>query len=96
MTGELRRIHTLDPGYSIGSKQEARISFMCTYSMSRSTRSSIRTFILSPIFLVEHVREQNPSGKVYIMECAGDGLTSENFKRMGYNHENIPGVDEFI
>ena len=46
--------------------------------------------------LVELVRERNPSGKVYVMECAGDGLTSENFKRMGYNHENIPGVDRFI
>jgi uncharacterized protein (DUF362 family) len=46
--------------------------------------------------MVEIVRELNPSGKVYIMECAGDGPTSENFKRLGYNHENIPGVDEFI
>jgi uncharacterized protein (DUF362 family) len=46
--------------------------------------------------LVELVRERNPSGKVYIMECAGDGITSENFKRMGYNHENIPGVDRFV
>jgi uncharacterized protein (DUF362 family) len=46
--------------------------------------------------VVELVRELNPSGKVYIMECAGDGKTSENLKRMGYNHENIPGVDEFI
>ncbi len=46
--------------------------------------------------MVELVRELNPSGKVYIMECAGDGRTSENFKRMGYNHENIPGVDDFV
>jgi uncharacterized protein (DUF362 family) len=46
--------------------------------------------------MVELVRELNPTGKVYIMECAGDGLTSENFKRMGYNHENIPGVDKFV
>jgi len=46
--------------------------------------------------MVELVRELNPSGKVYIMECTGDGKTSENFKRMGYNHENIPGVDEFV
>ena len=46
--------------------------------------------------MVELVREINPSGKVYIMECAGDGKTSENFRRMGYNHENIPGVDEII
>jgi len=46
--------------------------------------------------MVQLVREVNPSGKVYIMECAGDGKTSENFRRMGYNNENIPGVDEFI
>ena len=46
--------------------------------------------------MVELVRELNPSGKVYIMECAGDGITSENFRRMGYNHENIQGVDAFI
>lgn len=45
--------------------------------------------------MVELVRELNPSGKVYVMECAGDGPTSGNFQRMGYNHENIPGVDEF-
>jgi len=46
--------------------------------------------------VVELVRELNPSGKVYVMECAGDGLTSENFRRMGYTHENIPGVDDFV
>lgn len=46
--------------------------------------------------MVQLIREVNPSGKVYIMECAGDGKTSENFRRMGYNHENIPGVDEFV
>lgn len=46
--------------------------------------------------MVQLVREVNPSGKVYIMECAGDGETSENFRRMGYNNENIPGVDEFV
>jgi hypothetical protein len=46
--------------------------------------------------MVELVRELNPSGRVYIMECAGDGTTSENFRRMGYTHDNIPGVDKFI
>jgi uncharacterized protein (DUF362 family) len=46
--------------------------------------------------MVELVRELNPSGKVYIMECAGDGPTSQNFRRMGYTHENIPGVDAFV
>lgn len=46
--------------------------------------------------MVELVRERNPSGKVYVMECAGDGPTSRNFKQMGYTHENIPGVDEFV
>ena len=34
----------------VGSIQAARMSFMCTYSISRSTLSSIRTFILSPTF----------------------------------------------
>lgn len=46
--------------------------------------------------MVALVRELNPSGRVYVMECAGDGPTSENFKRLGYNHENIPGVDAFV
>jgi uncharacterized protein (DUF362 family) len=46
--------------------------------------------------MVELVRELNPSGKVLVMECAGDGPTSENFARMGYTHENIPGVDAFV
>jgi hypothetical protein len=33
---------------------DARMSFICTYSMFRSTRSSILTFIRSPIFNLEH------------------------------------------
>jgi uncharacterized protein (DUF362 family) len=46
--------------------------------------------------MIELVRKVNPTGKVYIMECAGDGKTSENFKLMGYTHENIPGVNAFV
>ena len=46
--------------------------------------------------VVELVREVNPSGKVYVMEGSAWGQTATNFKLMGYDHENIPGVDRFI
>ena len=46
--------------------------------------------------VVELIREVNPSGKVYVMECSGEGNVKETFKRLGYTHENLPGVDEFI
>lgn len=46
--------------------------------------------------MVELVREQNPSGKVYIMECSGDGMTSKHLKQMGFTLENLPGVDKII
>ena len=46
--------------------------------------------------VVEMVREVNPSGKVYVMECSGEGVVQETYKRLGYTHENIPGVDKFV
>ena len=46
--------------------------------------------------VVELVREVNPSGKVYVVEGSAWGLTATNFELMGYDHENIPGVDRFI
>lgn len=46
--------------------------------------------------LVELVREVNPSGKVYVMECSGEGQVAKNFELLGYTHKNIPGVDKFI
>ncbi len=46
--------------------------------------------------LVELVREVNPSGKVYVMECSGEGQVSKTFELLGYTKENLPGVDEFI
>jgi uncharacterized protein (DUF362 family) len=46
--------------------------------------------------VVELVREINPSGKVYVMEGSAWGQTEKNFKLMGYDHDNIPGVDRFI
>jgi len=46
--------------------------------------------------VVEIVREINPSGKVYIMEGSAWGSTAANFRLMGYDHENIPGVDRFV
>ena len=46
--------------------------------------------------LVELVREINPSGKVYIMECSGEGHVKEAYNRLGYTHENMPGVDKFV
>lgn len=46
--------------------------------------------------MVELIRERNPSGKVYIMECSGDGMTSRHLKQMGFTLENLPGVDQII
>ena len=46
--------------------------------------------------VVEKIREVNPSGKVLIMEMSGEGIMKENFDRLGYTKENMPGVDEFI
>ena len=46
--------------------------------------------------VVEMVRDVNPSGKVYIMECSGEGDVRKTMDHLGYNHDNIPGVDDFI
>lgn len=46
--------------------------------------------------VAEMVRELNPSGKIYVMEGSGSGLTAEKYELMGYTQENIPQVDEFI
>lgn len=49
--------------------------------------------------VAELVRELNPSGKIYIMEASGSGPigdTAKNMEILGYTHENIPYVDEFI
>lgn len=46
--------------------------------------------------VAELVRELNPSGKIYVMEGSGNGLTAEKYELMGYTHEEIPYVDEFI
>lgn len=46
--------------------------------------------------LAELVREVNPSGKLLVMECSGEGSVRKTFDVMGYTHENIPGVDRFI
>jgi uncharacterized protein (DUF362 family) len=46
--------------------------------------------------VAELVREINPTGKIYVMEASGAGYTAEKMELLGYNHENIPYVDEFI
>lgn len=46
--------------------------------------------------VAELVRELNPSGKIYVMEASGAGYTAEKANILGYTHENIPYVDEFI
>ena len=46
--------------------------------------------------VAELVREQNPDGKIYVMEASGAGFTDEKMRILGYTHENIPFVDEFI
>ena len=46
--------------------------------------------------VVEMVRQVNPSGKVYIMESSGEGVVQETYRRLGYTHENIPGIDKFV
>ena len=46
--------------------------------------------------VVEMVRDVNPSGKVYIMECSGEGVMTETYKRLGYTLENLPGVDRIM
>lgn len=46
--------------------------------------------------VVRMVRELNPRGKIYIMECTADQDTVEVMKHLKYTHEFIPSVDEFI
>jgi len=46
--------------------------------------------------VAEMVRELNPNGKIYVMEASGAGHTAEKAEILGYTHENIPFVDEFI
>jgi uncharacterized protein (DUF362 family) len=46
--------------------------------------------------VAELVRELNPNGKIYVMEASGSGYTAEKMEILGYTHENIPYVDEFI
>ncbi len=46
--------------------------------------------------VAEIVRELNPSGKIYVMELSGSGMTDLVYDILGYTHENIPQVDEFI
>ena len=46
--------------------------------------------------VAELVREINPNGKIYVMEASSIGDTDIIMDLMGYNHENIPEVDEFI
>jgi uncharacterized protein (DUF362 family) len=45
--------------------------------------------------VVELVRELDPRGKVYVMEGSAFS-TRECMRRLLYDHEHIPGVDEFI
>ncbi len=44
--------------------------------------------------VVNLVREQNPHGKIYIMEGSGIGQTRDNMQKMGWL--TIKGVDDFI
>lgn len=46
--------------------------------------------------VVKIVRELNPSGRVFIMECTADESTAEVMKHLKYTPEFIPGVTEFI
>jgi uncharacterized protein (DUF362 family) len=46
--------------------------------------------------VAEMVREINPSGNIYVMEASSIGDTDIIMDLMGYTHENIPEVDEFI
>lgn len=46
--------------------------------------------------VVEMIREVNPSGKIYIMECSGEGIMTETYKRLGYTLENLPGVNKIV
>jgi len=47
--------------------------------------------------VVNIVRDYNPSGMVYVLEGSADGASTRTIMaQYGYNHDNIPGVDEFI
>lgn len=47
--------------------------------------------------VVALIREYSPNSKVFVLEGSADGgKTSDMFSYFGYNHENIPGVTEFI
>jgi len=46
--------------------------------------------------VVERVRKHNPHGRVYIMESSAFQCTELAMRELKYNHDYIPGVDEFI
>jgi uncharacterized protein (DUF362 family) len=47
--------------------------------------------------IVKMVREKNSTGKVYVLEGSADGGTTKQIMDyFGYNHDNIPGVTDFI
>ena len=44
----------------------------------------------------ELVREQNPTGKIFLMETSGWDSTGENMEILGWTKENLPEVDEIL
>lgn len=45
--------------------------------------------------VAELVREVNPDGRVYVIE-GSPMFTAQNMALLGYTHEDIPGIDEFV